>query len=299
MSLEYYLEEQPDAAGLLESGNEIPDILDEVAYEAFWLLKMQDSKTGAVYSGVSESVNGIHLNESDMEACQYFIIAMAKFSYSMKNYDNKFATECLRASDAAWKYVESVRGSYKEEDKALKAQIDESLRFYGAAELFRASGAYRYHTVIKEYVPNTTDENVWTKEEYLGIYTYLSTRSYVSRSICEEWMKQVMDKGESIAGKSKKNSMLALALKVDEDCDNLLWNMMIMTSIDYIIANHEYDTILENNLHYILGRNANAYSYIEGYGNTEYAKEKDLCITEDVTQMSELIFVLSEIISNQ
>ena len=75
--------------------------------------------------------------------------------------------------------------------------------------------------------------------------------------------------------------------------------MMIMTSIDYIIANHEYDTILENNLHYILGRNANAYSYIEGYGNTEYAKEKDLCITEDMTQMSELIFVLSEIISNQ
>ena len=299
MSLEYYLEEQSDAAGLLESGNEIPDILDEVAYEAFWLLKMQDSKTGAVYSGVSESVNGIHLNESDMEACQYFIIAMAKFSYSMKNYDNKFATECLRASDAAWKYVESVRGSYKEEDKALKAQIDESLRFYGAAELFRASGAYRYHTVVKEYVPNTTDENVWTKEEYLGIYTYLSTRSYVSRSICEEWMKQVMDRGESIAGKSKKNSMLALALKVDEDCDNLLWNMMIMTSIDYIIANHEYDTILENNLHYILGRNANAYSYIEGYGNTEYAKEKDLCITKDVTQMSELIFVLSEIVSNQ
>ena len=56
---------------------------------------------------------------------------------------------------------------------------------------------------------------------------------------------------------------------------------------------------MENNLHYILGRNANAYSYIEGYGNTEYAKEKDLCITEDMTQMSELIFVLSEIISNQ
>ena len=59
MSLEYYPDEQSDAAGILESGNEIPDILDEVAYEAFWLLKMQDGKTGAVYSGVSESVNGI------------------------------------------------------------------------------------------------------------------------------------------------------------------------------------------------------------------------------------------------
>lgn len=299
MSVEFYIEEHSDAVGITESGNEIPDILDEAAYEALWLLKMQDGKTGAVYSALTENGEKLQLEASNMQACQYFIIAMAKFSYSMKNYDNAFATECLRASDAAWKYVESIRNSKKDADKELQEQIDESLRFFGAAELFRASGAYRYHTVIKEYVPNTTDANAWSREEYLGIYTYLSTRLSVSKSICEEWMKQIMDLGESIADESKDDSMLAISMADGDSCQNLLWKMTVMTSIDYIIGNHEYDTILENNLHYMLGRNINAYSYIEGYGNDGTISEQKLSVSDDLTQVSVLIFILSEIISNR
>ena len=299
MSVEFYIEEHSDAVGIDESGNEIPDILDEAAYEVLWLLKMQDGKTGAVYSGLTEKDGKLQLEPADIETCQYFIIAMAKFSNSMKKYDSTFATECLRASDATWKYIESIRNSKKEEDKELQAQINESLRFFGAAELFRASGGYRYHTVIKEYVPNTTDENTWTKEEYLGIYTYLGTRLPVSRSVCEEWMKQIMDMGEKIAANSKEDSMLALSLEDGVSCQNLLWKMTVMTSIDYIIANHEYDTILENNLHYMLGRNPNAYSYIRGYGNDKPINEQDLSVSDDLTQVSALIYILSEIISNQ
>ncbi len=299
MGIELYPGEHTDAVGISESGNEIPDILDEAAYEALWLLKMQDKKSGAVYSGVSEEGGEVVLGETTMEACQYFIIGMAKISYSMKNYDNAFATECLRASDAAWKYVESIRNSRAEEQADLKAEIDESLRFFGAAELFRASGAYRYHTVVKEYVPNTTDETKWSKEEYLGIYTYLGTRWYVSKTICEEWMKQIMDMGENVAIESKNSPMLAIPVEAGAGCQNLLWKMTVMTSIDYIIGNHEYDTILENNLHYLLGRNKEAVSYIEGYGNDQPMKEANLSLTDDLTQVSEIVFILSEILSNQ
>ena len=299
MSAEFYLEEQSDAAGIRESGNEIPDILDEAAYEAFWLMKMQDAKTGAVYSGLTNENETLKLGEFDVETCQYFIIAMAKFSYSMKKYDNVFATECLRASDAAWKYIETLRVSQKEEDKTLQSQIRDDLRFFGAAELFRASGAYRYHTVIWEHVPNTTEESQWTKEEYLGIYTYLATRLAVNRNICEEWMKQVMDMGEMIAVESKNDSMLALSVKDGASCQELLWKMTIMTSIDFIIGNHEYDTILENNVHYLLGRNINSYSYIAGYGNDNVINSEKLSVSDDLTQVSALIFIMSEIISNK
>ena len=299
MSTEFYLNQQSDAAGIRESGNEIPDILDEAAYEAFWLMKMQDAKTGAVYSGLSEENGALKIGEFDVETCQYFIIAMAKFSYSMKKYDNVFATECLRASDAAWKYIEALRVSQKEEDKVLQTQIRNDLRFFGAAELFRASGAYRYHTVIWEYVPNTTEESQWTKEEYLGIYTYLATRLAVNRDICEEWMKQIMDIGEIIAEESKNDSMLAISIKEGVPCQELLWKMTVMTSIDYIIGNHEYDTILENNLHYLLGRNINSYSYITGYGNDSVINSDELSVSDDLTQVSVLIFILSEIISNR
>ena len=299
MSAEFYLEQQSDAAGIRESGNEIPDILDEAAYEAFWLMKMQDAKTGAIYSGLTKENETLKLGEFDVETCQYFIIAMAKFSYSMKKYDNVFATECLRASDAAWKYIETLRVSQKEEDKALQSQIREDLRFFGAAELFRASGAYRYHTVILEHVPNTAEESKWTKEEYLAIYTYLATRLAVNRNVCEEWMKQVMDLGEMIAEESKNDSMLALSLKDGVSCQELLWKMTVMTSIDFIIGNHEYDTVLENNVHYLLGRNINSYSYISGYGNDSVINSDKLSVSDDLTQVSALIFIMSEIISNK
>ena len=42
-----------DEVGIPESGNGIPDLMDEVKYEASWLLKMQDATSGAVYSSVS------------------------------------------------------------------------------------------------------------------------------------------------------------------------------------------------------------------------------------------------------
>ena len=42
-----------DDYGIPESGNGIPDILDECRYETEWLLKMQNLNTGAVYSAVT------------------------------------------------------------------------------------------------------------------------------------------------------------------------------------------------------------------------------------------------------
>ena len=153
--------------------------------------------------------------------------------------------------------------------------------------------------MVKEYVPSTVNEANWSKEDYFGIYTYLSTRLAVSKNICEEWMKQIMDLGEEIALNSKENSMLAISLKDGATCHNLLWKMTVMTSIDYIIGNHEYDTILENNLHYLLGRNVNSYSYIKGYGNDSVIAEDNLSVSDDLTQVSLLIYIMSEIMSNR
>ena len=47
-----------DEAGIPESGNEIPDILDEVRYEVEWLLKMQDAKTGGEYGAALTDSSG-------------------------------------------------------------------------------------------------------------------------------------------------------------------------------------------------------------------------------------------------
>ena len=55
LTYELYPNAFGDEMGIPESGNGIPDLLDEVRYEIDWLLKMQDSTSGAVYDSVSSS----------------------------------------------------------------------------------------------------------------------------------------------------------------------------------------------------------------------------------------------------
>ena len=42
-----------DNIGIAESGNGVPDVLDEARYEIEWMLKMQDKTTGGVHHKVS------------------------------------------------------------------------------------------------------------------------------------------------------------------------------------------------------------------------------------------------------
>ena len=49
MLFQYWL----DATGIPESGNGVPDILDETRYELEWMLKMQDAKSGGVHHKVT------------------------------------------------------------------------------------------------------------------------------------------------------------------------------------------------------------------------------------------------------
>ena len=57
LAYELYPDDMDDDMGIPESGNGIPDVLDEVKYEIDWLLKMQDAKSGAVYASVSSVDN--------------------------------------------------------------------------------------------------------------------------------------------------------------------------------------------------------------------------------------------------
>ena len=73
--------------------------------------------------------------------------------------------------------------------------------------------------------------------------------------------------------------------------------MMYLTMIDHVITNHEYETIIENHLHYFMGRNAKAISYIDNVGERNYKEiDESLGIMKQFEADSKLIFMLSEIV---
>lgn len=284
-----------DDMGIPESGNDIPDILDEIRYEIEWLLKMQDPASGAVYQGVTVYEQGAgkgtvsYVEPADIETVKAFAAVLAKFSYLYQNYENAFATDCLKAADRAWKYVE-LNG-----EKEITGK--DPWKFVAATELYRASGLGACNRYITEYLRQTDLNDDLNEVTFLGYVTYISTKQRVNLDLCEEITSVLMQKAEEISEGARSSVYLVEEGEGNEHNLKLLENMMYLTMVDYIISNHEYDNVIENHLHYFMGRNEQAVCYIENEGDNGYAQADDtLGIMKQFGADSRLIFMLSEIV---
>ena len=297
LAYELYGEAFSDDIGIPESGNDIPDLLDEIRYEIDWLLKMQDQQTGAVYSGVtvytpgvdaSGKASDIYVEPAGAEAEKAFAMALAKFSYLYQNYDTQYATICLKAADRAFKHSEIC-----EEDGMDK------WKFAAAAEIYRAAGKQSFHQVILDYLSVNTDLSQKDEIILLGGVTYISTKHRVRTDVCERLMDMLMTQAEEISKMSKEALYLTAGDETQSNNDQLLIEMMYLAVVNYIISNHEYETVIENHLHYLFGRNAQALCYIENMGERGYEHGfGSPGIMKQFEADSKLIFMLSEVVIN-
>lgn len=294
LSYELFSESFGDDTGIPESGNGVPDILDEIRYEIEWLMKMQDSATGAVYEGVtvydkgSTKDSAAYVEPANMQSARAFAMVLAKFSYLYQSYDTEYATNCLKAADRAWKYTE-----LNDKDSM------DVWRFAAAAELYRASGLQSCHWFIISYLQTMDKSGELDEVTFLGYVTYISTKQQVNLELCEEIMELLMSKAEEISAAAKNSVYLVDEKEDEENNQRLLQNMMYLTMIDYIISNHEYESVIENHLHYFMGRNRSAVSYIDDVGENNYKLlDESMGIMKQFDADSKLIFMLSEIVSS-
>ncbi len=294
LAYELYGDAFTDDMGIPESGNEIPDILDEVRYEVEWLLKMQDPATGAVYSGVTVYEQGAgkgavsYVEPVDLQAARSFAMVLAKFSYLYQFYDTEYATECLKAADRAWRYAQLNEGDDRINEWKLAA----------AAELYRASGKQEYHSYISDYLSKEDYTKMMDEVLFLGGGTYISTKQPVKLPLCEEIIETLMTKAEEISETARNSLFLTGGSRDQDNIGELLLEMMYMTLVNHVISNHEYENVIENHLHYFMGRNQKAISYIDNVGENNYRLiDENLGIMKRFEADSRLIFMLSEIVS--
>lgn len=296
LSYELYGDAFGDDTGIPESGNGIPDLLDEIKYEVEWMLKMQNQETGAVYAGVTVymqngnnpvKTSGSYVEPASPEAESAFAMALAKFSYLYQDYDTEYATNCLKAADRAWKH------SQLHDD----GEIDK-WKFAAAAELYRAAGQGSYHKYIADFLRSSDYQSRMDEIVLLGCVTYISTKQPVKIELCEDIMKMFMMFAEDIAENARKSAYFTSGNAEQDNNNDMLLEMMYLTVVNHIISNHEYEMIIENYLHYFLGRNSKAISYIDNTGENNYEKiDSSLGIMKQFDADSKLIFMLSGIIS--
>lgn len=290
LAYELYPEVFGDDVGIPESGNDVPDVLDEVKYEIDWLLKMQDSKSGAVYSAVSSVDNAalgylLYIEGITMDATIQFAATMAKFSYLYQDYDWEFANRCLKAADRAYRYA----GKYL-------ADVSPEEYFYAAAELYRATGGYGYHNVVKNYLLENPVQDMQNDFIFWGCVTYLSTKQKVDTNLCKDMIKVLMLEGERISYASKNSKFLVIMDEESNGSAELLQDITRLVVVDHIITNHEYATVLQNHLHYMLGRNLQSISYLDGAGTRNYKEiDEKYGIMNQVELNAELVLMMSSI----
>lgn len=256
-----------DDMGTSESGNGTADLLDECRYEIEWLIRQAQINPGG--SG---------------EACAYRAAALAKYAYLTKNMDSAFYGECLRASEAAWKGISTEN----------PAPAD--LRSLAAVELYRLTGGRQYLAFSEEYLETCVQRTGKLSElEFWSGVTYLNTKNKVEVELCDALIKKIMDEAEEIAKQSKEDSFFVCSGRGTENSDALLQEMMRIGIVNHIITNHEYNTVIENYFHYLLGRNQNSSCYVSWWEEQELPG-KDLM--EDPAQNTAFLFVLSGLLGN-
>lgn len=265
-----------------DNEDQIPDIMEILAVMIKELSNLQDTKTG-----------------SAGELNYTYAAALAKFSYLYQKYDNVYATEILNLADKAWRYAEGIRKNQTGTDEA-SGNGDEAYRMLAAAELYRAAGQSKYGNVITQYQGSSAsvsgnelpiEEN--KMEETLAKMTYISTKRKVNLSLCSQFMRELMLEAEETAARAG-NSLYLSASDVDNDgMDKLIWDIIQLSVVEYVIYNNEYGQVIDNQYHYLMGVNPDAYCYF----SSGITGEAGIRIQDNPVWLAGFVMVLSVIIT--
>ncbi len=277
-----------DSYGIPESGNGVPDILDEAMYELEWMLKMQDEVSGGVYHKVTcKSFPGFIMPEYETEqlilspisttATGAFAAVMAKSAGIYAEIDQEFSIKCLQAATKAWEYLENnpntggfhnpadiVTGEYGDAE-------DSDERFWAAAELLAQTGDETY----KSYIENLALESIpqgfgW---DNVGTYGSIACLGLKEGSLKEDVMKairQIVIQEADTYLEASNTDGYGISLGTD-----YVWgsNMVVlnrarlMMYANQVEPKEAYVNAAYAHLDYILGNNPMSICYVTGFGS--------------------------------
>lgn len=270
-----------DALDIPESGNGVPDLLDEARFELEWMQRMQDATAGGVYHKVScRTFPGMVMPEKEREelvaapisdaATADFAAIMAKASVVYLPFDAAFAETCLACARRAWAYLmarpewtgfvnpEGLRtGGYGDghvEDEVFFAAVELSLAGAGDADTDR---------IIEENLTRPQHVGLgWAEMSGYALYELAARRGDVrARAMLLEKAEAVLNAvdadgyGCSLGGWYGWGSNMIVAN-----------NGMLLLLCDRLAPNTRFREAAQRQLDILLGMNGLNRCYVSGFG---------------------------------
>ncbi len=166
-----------------ESGNGIPDILDEVKYELDFFLKMQDKDSGGFYMKVKSATEQDDTKDRAVWECTTNTTAdtsavLAFASTIFREYDSAYADTLLAAAEKGWTYIEANPDYYVETTYA--GERNNHSTFWAAGALAYAADKDIYNDYVRSnydgylsIFSGGKDGHSVGNMAYYGYFTYL------------------------------------------------------------------------------------------------------------------------------
>jgi endoglucanase len=284
-----------------ESGNNMPDILNEVLSTLRWMLTMQDPHDGGVYHKLTtakfapqimpEKCSGIkrYVVQKSVSATLDFSAVMAQAARVYKNALPLFADSVLFAANKAWfwaknnpdiTYSQQKLNSDYDPDINTGAYGDKSVEdefAWAAAELFVTTGRDEFLKKVIDYYSSLFQYEIpgWRTVGMYGLYSLLNYKKEFSKEVNNEialWKKGFLKRAMDMVSYAKRSPTSSL---VGYEGRKLVWgsnaalaNRGMLLLVAYkITGDHTYYETARSCMDYIMGKNATGYCFVTGLGN--------------------------------
>lgn len=273
-----------------ESGNTIPDLLDEIMWNLEWLSAMQDPNDGGVYHKLTTlAFAGIVM--PDQTHAERFVVqkstaaalnlaaVLANASRIMQPFESQWPGKAAlyrQQALAAWQWAEKHPAVYYQQpaDVHTGAYGDEQLAdewAWAGVELFLLTDEPTYLTAFRQLTaPPTTPS--WANVAALAYYSLaaeLRQGRNLDSAIVGQVTQELLQAADQLVS-IHQQSAYGVAMRADD----FVWGSsavamnkaMLLYQASLVSPEPRYEQAMQGLLDYVLGRNPLQLSYVTGFG---------------------------------
>ncbi len=268
-----------DNLNIPESGNGIPDVLDEVRYELEWMFKMQAENGGVYHKVTCDTFPGYVMPQNETKplivmpvsstSTADFCASMAIAAEVYRDIDSSFADKCLAAAEKSWAWLQNnsavlytnpadiVTGEYGD-----KSDADE--RYWAAVQMYRTTGD-------AEYLKSADTARIGLDWALVGDYGNIAILTMKnadkSSAVYKNAEEAVIKQANTFKSISEYGPYGVSLSKFAWGSNMTVANAGIICGLAYkTTGDKSYLDAANANLSYLLGHNPNDICYVTGYG---------------------------------